>query len=89
MKIELLEKYPAGVTVGFLLGFMIVHPLSMVFEGLLLPAININLKSLIYAFQLHHLPMALFFGIEQDSEFRTVRPAYRSPPGTAPVRRSP
>jgi hypothetical protein len=63
MKIELMEKYPAGIIAGFLVGFSIIHPFSMVFEGLLLPVININFYSLLYAFHLQHLPMALFFGL--------------------------
>lgn len=63
MKIELMEKYPAGIIAGFLVGFIIIHPFSMVFEGLLLPVININFYSLLYAFHLQHLPMALFFGL--------------------------
>jgi hypothetical protein len=62
MKIEMLEKYPAGLIVGFLAGFVIVHPFSMLFEGFFLPMISINIKSLIYAFHPQHLPMAFFFG---------------------------
>ena len=63
MKTESLEKYPAGLTTGFLLGFIIVHPFSMVFEGLFIPSIKIDLKSVIYAFHPQHLPMAMFFGM--------------------------
>lgn len=63
MKFELLEKYLRGIIAGFFVGFMVIHPFSMVFEGLLLPVIEINFKSLIYAFHMQHLPMALFFGL--------------------------
>jgi hypothetical protein len=63
MKIEVLEKYPAGLTLGFLVGFIIIHPFSMVFEGLFLPMIEINIKRLVYAFHHQHIPMAFFFGI--------------------------
>ena len=63
MKIELMEKYPSGIIAGFVVGFIIIHPFSMVFEGMLLPVIKINLNSLIKAFHLQHLPMALFFGV--------------------------
>jgi hypothetical protein len=63
MKIEMLEKYPVGLIVGFLAGFVIVHPFSMLFEGFFLPMISINIKSLIYAFHPQHLPMAFFFGL--------------------------
>jgi hypothetical protein len=63
MKSRVLEKYPIGLLSGFLIGFLIIHPFSMVYEGLFMPAIKINYKSLIYAFHLQHLPMALFFGL--------------------------
>jgi hypothetical protein len=63
MKFEVLEKYPGGIITGFLVGLVIIHPFSMVFEGMLLPVININFQSLIHAFQFQHLPMALFFGL--------------------------
>ena len=62
MNLELLEKYPGGLIVGFLAGFLIVHPFSMLFEGFFLPMIKINIKSVIYAFHPQHLPMAFFFG---------------------------
>jgi hypothetical protein len=63
VKTESLEKYPTGLIIGFLLGFIIIHPFSMVFEGLFIPIIRINLKSFIYAFHPQHLPMAMFFGM--------------------------
>lgn len=63
MKIDMLEKYPVGLTLGFLVGFVVIHPFSMVFEGLFIPAIKINLRSFIYAFHTQHLPMAVFFGM--------------------------
>jgi hypothetical protein len=63
MKIEMLEKYPAGLLLGFLVGFVVIHPFSMVFEGLFIPIIDISLKSFIYAFNPQHIPMAFFFGL--------------------------
>lgn len=63
MKIEMLEKYPAGFILGFLVGFVVIHPFSMLFEGLFIPTIKMNLRSLIYAFHPQHIPMAVFFGI--------------------------
>jgi hypothetical protein len=62
MKTIILEKYPAGLIFGFMIGFVIVHPFSMLFEGFFFPIIKINFKSLFYAFRPQHLPMAFFFG---------------------------
>ena len=63
MKSRILEKYPIGLISGFLIGFIIIHPFSMVYEGLFISTIKINLKSFIYSFHFTHLPMALFFGL--------------------------
>jgi hypothetical protein len=63
MQFRLLEKYPLGLLSGFLIGFLIIHPVSMLYEGLFIPSIKTNYKSLIYAFHFRHLPMALFFGL--------------------------
>ena len=59
----MLDKYPFGLTLGFLIGFIIIHPFSMVFEGLLLPAVELNIRSLVHAFHPQHIPMAFFFGL--------------------------
>ena len=63
MNKELLGKYPTGLLIGFFIGFFIIHPFAMVFEGLFIPSIKINLSRLYYAFYSHHLPMAVFFGL--------------------------
>lgn len=63
MKSRVLEKYPIGLISGFLIGFLIIHPFSMVYQGLFIPSIKINPNSFIYAFHFKHLPMALFFGL--------------------------
>jgi hypothetical protein len=42
MKSRLLEKYQLGRLSGFLIGFLIIHPFSMLYEGLFIPAIKIN-----------------------------------------------
>jgi hypothetical protein len=63
MKIELIEKYPIGLIIGFSIGFLVIHPFSMVFQGLFIPEISISYKSFVYSFHLKHLPMALFFGL--------------------------
>ncbi len=58
-----MERYPAGLVVGFLFGFLVIHPFSMMYEGIFLPMIKINLSSVMYAFHYRHLPMAFFFGL--------------------------
>ena len=63
MKIELMGKYPVGLTIGFFIGVFVIHPFSMVYQGLFITAIKINHMSFIYAFNAKHLPMALFFGL--------------------------
>lgn len=63
MKLDITEKYPAGLVLGFFVGFLIIHPFSMVFEGLFLPVIKIDIKSVAYAFHPEHIPMAFFFGV--------------------------
>lgn len=63
MKKGILEKYSIGVLSGFLPGFLVVHPFSMVFEGFFLPVIKIDFKNFIHAFRPQHLPMAFFFGL--------------------------
>jgi hypothetical protein len=57
------EHYSSGIIVGFAIGFLIIHPFSMVFEGLFLPMIRIRLSNIVYVFHFQHLPMAFFFGI--------------------------
>jgi hypothetical protein len=52
-----------GGLMGFLLGALLVHPFSMVFQGLVHPSSGVDLKELLNAFNPHHLPMAFFFGL--------------------------
>ncbi len=52
-----------GAAGGFMLGFIILHPFSMLFQGMIHPTFNLNFAILKDAFNLHHLPMAFFFGL--------------------------
>ena len=63
MKTECLEKYPIGLLAGLLVGLLIIHPFSMLFQGMFLPMIEINIGSVIRALHPQHLPMAFFFGL--------------------------
>lgn len=60
---KLQEKYRYGTCIGFLFGFLIINPFSMVFEGMFIPGIKISMGSIVYAFHPQHLPMAVFFGL--------------------------
>lgn len=48
---------------GFVLGFIFLHPFSMLFQGMIYPKFSLNLAVLQEAFNPHHLPMAVFFGL--------------------------
>lgn len=48
---------------AFVLGLLLLHPLSMAFQGLIHPGPGINLPILFEVFNLHHLPMAVLFGL--------------------------
>ena len=52
-----------GAIAGFLLGFIVLHPFSMLFQGMIHPSFNLNFVSLRSAFSPLHLPMAIFFGL--------------------------
>lgn len=58
-----MKKYPVGMLIGFLFGFGVIHPFSLVFQGLFLPMVKIDFSSFIHAFNRPHLPMAAFFGL--------------------------
>ena len=62
MKRTTLNRYPVGIIVGFLSGFIILHPFSMLFQGMIHPTISLEFKKILDAFNPHHLPMAFFFG---------------------------
>ena len=52
-----------GVVSGFMLGFFFLHPFSMLFQGMIHPTFSFNLLVLKDAFNPHHLPMAVYFGL--------------------------
>lgn len=57
------KKILIGVVAGFLLGFIILHPFSMLFQGMVFPTFNLDFALLHNAFNPLHLPMAIFFGL--------------------------
>ena len=57
------KKCLTGGGIGFLMGFFILHPFSMLFQGMIHPTFNLNFAILKNAFSPHHLPMAFFFGL--------------------------
>lgn len=58
-----LRKFLIGAIGGFLLGFVILHPFSMLFQGMIHPTFNLDFAVISDAFNPHHLPMAFFFGL--------------------------
>jgi hypothetical protein len=60
---KLQERYLYGTCIGFLFGFLIIHPFSVIFEGMFIPGIKISLSSIVHVFKPYHLPMAVFFGL--------------------------
>jgi hypothetical protein len=63
MKAFILHRYAAGTAAGFLMGFTLIHPFSMVFQGMVHPNIVIDFSKTLDAFSPHHIPMAFFFGV--------------------------
>lgn len=60
------KKYNKSLTggiVGIFLGFLIIHPFSMVFQNLIYPTFRTDFGSIVEAFSAPHLPMAFFFSI--------------------------
>jgi hypothetical protein len=62
MKRKILKGYPIGIIVGFLAGFILLHPFSMLFQGMIHPTIHLEFTKVLDAFNPHHLTMAVFFG---------------------------
>ena len=58
----ILNKKIVGTLLGFMMGFFMLHPASMVFQGLIHPDVSIKLTRIVEAFNVHHIPMAIFFG---------------------------
>ncbi len=59
----MLNRYMTGGLAGFIVGAGLIHPLSMLFQGLVHPTMEFDAGELRYAFDAHHLPMALYFGL--------------------------
>lgn len=60
---KLIRKYPVGMISGMFLGVFVIHPFSMVFQKLVHPGLGLDVAGFGDAFNYHHLPMAVFFGI--------------------------
>ncbi len=60
---RVVKHYFLGFIIGSFVGFMLLHPVSMVFTKIIHPADNIYLDEAVNAFNPHHLPMAFYFGI--------------------------
>lgn len=52
-----------GIITGFALGFMVLHPFSMLFQGMVHPSFKFDLSVMRNSYSPHHLPMAVFFGL--------------------------
>ncbi len=63
MKSENLKRYLVGSLAGLVMGVLVLHPFSMVFQGLVHPISGVEFERVAKAFNVHHLPMAAFFGI--------------------------
>lgn len=60
---RVVKHYSLGLIIGFFVGFMLLHPISMVFTRIIYPAENIRLDEVLNAFKPRHLPMAVYFGL--------------------------
>jgi len=63
MKHDKVRNYLAGFIVGFIMGVLVLHPSSMMFRGLVHPTSMLEIDRVVNAFNVHHLPMAAFFGL--------------------------
>ena len=63
MKTEIIRKYGVALVLGFFLGFVLLHPLSMVFVRVIHPGEKIYMYEFLNVFKFHHLPMAVYFGL--------------------------
>ena len=57
-----LKNYGFGSCFGFLLGFILFHPFSMLFQGIINPAFHLRISTFTEAYHTKHLPMAVYFG---------------------------
>lgn len=58
-----MNKYLIGSILGFIMGALAIHPVSVLLQGAVHPNVMVKVPSIINAFDVHHLPMAFFFGV--------------------------
>lgn len=63
MQGDTIRRYILGSLAGFAIGVLIVHPFSMLFQGLVYPISGVDFGEVLKAFRPRHLPMAFFFGL--------------------------
>ena len=56
------KNYAFGASGGFLLGFILLHPFSMLFRGIINPSFHLRMSIFSEAFNANHLTMAVYFG---------------------------
>jgi hypothetical protein len=57
-----MNRYISGAAIGFMMGALVLHPFSMLFQGLVHPEPSFDIRGVLSAFDIHHFPMAVFFG---------------------------
>ena len=57
-----LKNYFFGTCVGFFLGFILLHPFSMLFQGVVSPSFHLRISIFAEVFNPAHLTMAAYFG---------------------------
>lgn len=57
------HKFLLGGLFGLIIGVLILHPFSMIFQGVTNPTMTFNIQTLLHAFKYSHLNMTLFFGL--------------------------
>lgn len=57
-----MSKRVLGALTGFAMGFLVLHPFSMVYQWALNPGEGAVLPGILSAFDMRHLPMEFFFG---------------------------
>lgn len=58
-----LKNVLIGAAAGFMVGFLVLHPFSMLFQGMIFPSFQLDFALVKNAFTPLHFPMALFFGL--------------------------
>ncbi len=60
---RVVKHYFLGFIIGSFVGFMLLHPISMVFTRIIYLTDNVRLNEALNVFSLQHLPMAVYFGL--------------------------